>query len=453
MKHRGRHRRRKRGRALRAFLTGTALALTGAATMISVSQATVDENPGPLTAAADASGRLTEDLLPSRTLDRLTREMGRPVGIGALLARTDHRLRPAAACTTAERAALPVAPATTRAHCWDPADTGGHRPGAVTTSADADDDGAWGTHRVVLAGWSTAGADAHDGTGAGSGTAAGNAAGAPARSTRPVLARVSFVDADPSHRPAYTSALLVVPVDDGRDYRPLASDLSGMVWYEDKLLVTADHAVYVYDMHRILRTTVSAPSAGRVPGGWSAYGMRYVLPAVGAYRLAPGAPGPGTLSLDRSTAPDSLVLTQRTAGDGGDGTLLRRYAFSTDPDRSGLLATDAADATGTTGAAPAARNQADPVETLRTEATDVRGVLAHRSGWYVSRASEGGPGSLWRQDTEGARVTGCGTDRASHCWSASTASLSYGERTGEVWTQSGRMLFALPLREIDRALD
>ncbi|MFE1441263.1 hypothetical protein [Streptomyces sp. NPDC058739] len=437
MKHRGRHRRRKRGRALRAFLTGTALALTGAATMISVSQATVDENPGPLTATADASGRLTEDLLPSRTLDRLTREMGRPVGIGALLAGPDHSLRPAAACTTAERAALPAAPATTRTHCWDPADTGGRHPGAVTTSADADDDGAWGTHRVVLAGWSTATA----GSGADDGTAAGNTKEAAARSARPVLARVSFVDADPSHHPAYTSALLVVPVNGGRDYRPLASDLSGMVWYEDKLLVTSDHAVYVYDMHRILRTTVSAPSAGRVPGGWSAYGMRYVLPAVGAYRLAPGAPGPGALSLDRSTAPDSLVLTQRTAGDGEDGgTLLRRYAFSTDPDRNGLLAT------GATG-------QADPVETLRTEATDVRGVLSHRSGWYVSRAGEGGPGSLWRQDTEGARVTECGTDRASHCWSASTASLSYGERTGEVWTQSGRMLFALPLSEIDRALD
>ncbi|MET9730734.1 hypothetical protein ABZZ79_08750 [Streptomyces sp. NPDC006458] len=446
MKHRGRHRRRRRGRALRAFLTGTALALTGAATMISVSQATVDEDPGALkTLAADGSARLTEDLVPSRALDRLTREMGHPVGIGTLLARTDHTLRPADSCTTAERAALPVAPTATRAHCWDPADTDARRPGAVTTSADADDDGAWGTHRVVLAGWSTttAGTDTGNRTDTANGTDTGGGTDASARAERPALARVSFVDADPSHHPAYTSALLVVPVDDGRDYRPLASDLSGMVWYEDKLLVTADDAVYVYDMHRILRTTVSAPSAGRVPGGWSAYGLRYVLPAVGAYRLAPGAPRPGALSLDRSTAPDSLVLTQRAAGDGEDGTLLRRYSFSTDPDRSGLLATGAPGATG----------QADPVETLGTAANDVRGVLSYRSGWYVSRAGEDGPGSLWRQDTEGARVTECGSDHASRCWSTSTASLSYWARTGEVWTQSGRMLFALPLREIDRALD
>lgn len=46
MKQRGRHRRQKRGRALRAFLAGTALALTAAATMISASQATVGDKPG-----------------------------------------------------------------------------------------------------------------------------------------------------------------------------------------------------------------------------------------------------------------------------------------------------------------------------------------------------------------------------------------------------------------------
>lgn len=48
MKHRGRHRRRRRGAAVRAFLAGTALALTAAATLISASQATVAENPGAL---------------------------------------------------------------------------------------------------------------------------------------------------------------------------------------------------------------------------------------------------------------------------------------------------------------------------------------------------------------------------------------------------------------------
>lgn len=48
MSARGRHRRRKRGRALRAVLTGAALGLTAAATMISASQATVGSDPGAL---------------------------------------------------------------------------------------------------------------------------------------------------------------------------------------------------------------------------------------------------------------------------------------------------------------------------------------------------------------------------------------------------------------------
>lgn len=73
MMHRGRHRRRKRGKALRAFLAGTALALTAAATMISASQATVAADPGalkPLATAAETDAlRLHEQLEPRSTLD------------------------------------------------------------------------------------------------------------------------------------------------------------------------------------------------------------------------------------------------------------------------------------------------------------------------------------------------------------------------------------------------
>ena len=59
MKHRGRHRRRRRGRALRATLAGTALALTAAATLISASQATVADAPGALKpVAASGSGSM-----------------------------------------------------------------------------------------------------------------------------------------------------------------------------------------------------------------------------------------------------------------------------------------------------------------------------------------------------------------------------------------------------------
>jgi hypothetical protein len=436
MKHRGRHRRRRRGRALRATLAGTALALTAAATVISASQATVADAPGalkPVSASAGA-GRLplAEHRVPGEWLDRLASEMGRPVGVGAVLEGADLPLRDAADCSASEKHSLPVEPAATRAYCFGGSDTRGWRAGAVTTSGDADDDGRWGGNRVILSGW-TRGAEGGslDGPAPGQG-----------------LAKVAFVDANDPARLRYTWALLAVPVNGGRDYRGLVSPLSGMVWYQDKLLVTTREgdrdALYVYDMDRIQRATVESDAVGRVGSGWAAHGYRFVLPAVGSYTLpgGDGASRPATVSLDRSTSPDSLVASEWVPADGDRRTRLWRYALSREPARSGLLAT------GSSG-------KADPVEAFETKTADVRGVLSRRSGWYLDRAagSPGGHGTLWRQDTDGARAARCGTDGTRHCWSGGSGSLSYWEETGEVWSQSGRMLFALPLTSIGRALD
>ncbi|MEV7791067.1 hypothetical protein AB0O68_03700 [Streptomyces sp. NPDC087512] len=433
MKQRGRHRRRSRGRALRAALTGAALALTGAATLISASQADVADDPGalkPLTGAGAAEAlRLTEHRVPEPWLDRLSAAMGEPVGVDTVLGSADRTLRDAADCTADDREALPLSPTATRAYCWDAEDTRGWRPGAVTTSGDADDDGLWGSHRVVLSAWSR-----DDGTPEGS------------------LARVSFVDADDPGRLAYASALLTVPVDGGRDYRALASPVSGMVWYQDKLLVTTGaggrDALYVYDVDRVQRATADARAVGRVPGGWAAHGHRYVLPAVASYRLSgtPDAARPSALSLDRGTAPASLVAGEHVAADSGRPTRLWRYALGTDPAHAGL-ATDSA-------------GHADATEAYESGADEVAGVLSYRpagasrSAWYLGRpAGElGGRGALWRQDTEGARSVECGADRSRLCWSGPPGSLSYWAGTGEVWSQSGRMLFAVPLASLDEAL-
>ncbi|MGW0831938.1 hypothetical protein [Streptomyces prunicolor] len=418
MSARGRHRRRRRGRALRAVLTGAALGLTAAATMISASQATVGSDPGalkPLTSVSDLGAlQLREHLEPQRSLDRLSSAMGRPVGVDAVLKSADHTLRDAADCTTDEKSALPVEPAATRAYCWDSGDAAdpAWTPRSVTTSGDADEDGWWGSNRVILSGWSA---------------------------TSRGLARVGFVNAaDPAHL-TYTWALLAVPTDGGRDYRGLVSKISGMVWYQDKLLVTTGggtrDALYVYDMNRIQRTTVTASAVGRVREGWSAAGYRYVLPAIGSYRLAGGkaAVRPAGLSLDRSTVPDSLVAS--------GAKHLWRYPFSLDPARPGLLATDSA-------------GRAVPEEAYATKVGGSGGVLAVGSAWYVGSAAgaDGGRGSMWRQDTQGAKATECGADETHQCWSAQTDSLSYWQETGEVWSVSGRMLFALPLNSIDSSL-
>ena len=423
MKQRGRHRRQKRGRALRAFLAGTALALTAAATMISASQATVGDRPGALKALAASERttglRLQERLVPRSTLDRLAAAMGRPVGVSTVLDAADHSLLGAADCTTTERTALPVAPAATRAYCWDAADTRGWRAGAVTTSGDADDDGHWGDRRVILSGWT-------------------HQAG---RSGKPGLARVALVDASDPDRLTYAWAALAVPIDGGRDYRGLASPVSGMVWYQGKLLVTAADGLYVYDMHRIQRATVDSGAVGRVRGGWAAYGARYVLPAVGSYRFTGKAARPAAISLDRSTAPDSLVASEWVPSDSGRHTRLWRYAFSSDPARAGLLATDAA-------------GHAVATEAYETKTAGVGGVLSYGSQWYLARSADtaDGHGTLWRQNAREAKASRCGSDGTNRCWTGPSGSLSYWEETGEVWSQSGRMLYALPLSSIDRAL-
>ncbi|MGI5459000.1 hypothetical protein ACQEWB_38650 [Streptomyces sp. CA-249302] len=422
MKQRGRHRRQKRGKALRAFLAGTALALTAAATMISASQATGSKDAdGVKELAGSAAGyRLQERLVPQATLDRLSSAMGKPVGVSAVLDDADRSLRAPADCTTADRSVLPVVPTATRAYCWDAADTRGWQAGAVTTSGDADDDGHWGAHRVILSGWT------HD-TG---------------RASRTGLAKVAFVNADDPTHLTYTWALLTVPVDGGRDYRGLASPVSGMVWYQGRLLVTTADGLYVYDLDRIQRAGVDSARVGKVRGGWSAYGARYVLPAVGSYQLTGKTPRPAAISLDRSTAPDSLVASERVAADSDRHTRLWRYPFSSDPARAGLLATDAS-------------GRAVATQAYETRTTDVSGVLSYGPYWYLDRASDtrDGRGTLWRQNARGAQATECGSDESNRCWSGQAGSLSYWEESGEVWSQSGRMLYALPLSSIDRSLD
>ncbi|MGP4088559.1 asparagine synthase (glutamine-hydrolyzing) [Streptomyces sp. KR55] len=220
-------------------------------------------------------------------------------------------------------------------------------------------------------------------------------------------------------------------------HNPKALNAGTFPW----LLVTGDEgrALYMYDLDRIQRTTTGTDTddaaTDRAPGGPVARGIGYVLPAVGSYRL-PGGTRMGGLSLDRSTTPDSLVASESVPAGDDRPTRLWRYSLSDDPSGAGLL---------TTG----------PYEAYETKATDVRGVLSYRDRWYLARAAgeQDGHGTLWRQDPSGAQAARCGTDETYQCWSGPAQSLSHWEETGEVWSQSGRVLFSLPLHTIDRALD
>jgi len=461
MKHRGRHRRRRRGQALRATLAGTALALTAAATLISTSQAAGSGSPGamtPLTSASQAGKlRLQEHQVAQGTLDTLTRRMGGNVGVDGILASADHSMRNEEDCDGPERAALPVEPTATRAYCWDGADAKARQwlPRSVTTSGDAYEDGTWGDRRVILAGWTYEDRQAAD----------DQRAGEP-RSDEG-LARIAFVDATDPRALTYSYALLVMPKDGGKDFEAVRSRLGGMVWYQDKLIVTSHNgtALLAFDMRRILETDVDSDAIGRVSGGYSADGYQYVLPAIGSYDLSGGpcstgdeqaVPCFGSLSLDRTSSPDSLVATEASPSDGSDRTRVWRYPYSAASDHTGLLAVDS-------------KGRVDAGEVYVTKATGVSGVLARtpdgadEAQWYVAQApaGDGRHGILWRQTDSDAEAATCTTDQSYACWGLGTASLSYWQETEELWTltgtasadtASGRVLYAVPLPSVDGSL-
>jgi hypothetical protein len=137
-----------------------------------------------------------------------------------------------------------------------------------------------------------------------------------------------------------------------------------------------------------------------------------------------------------------------------------RYAFSTTPGRTGLLAVDA-------------HGDVRATEAYETAAAGIQGVLSHRrdgaarSDWFADRApsADGRHGTLWRQTTSGAQAATCSADETHACWGRHTSSLSYWRETGELWTLTegaasgdgsgpagGRVLYAVPLDAVDDAL-
>ncbi|MFD9441287.1 hypothetical protein ACFWBR_23045 [Streptomyces sp. NPDC060006] len=467
MTYRGRHRRRNKGRVLRATLSGAALALTAAATIISTSQAAGSDNPGPLTPLTSSSEinklQLHENLVAGSTLDTLQSGMGGNVGVGAVLKSANHPMRNKADCAGTEAAALPVEPAATRAYCWDSGDATTQKwlPQSVTTSGDADNDGRWGSDRVILAGW----------------THNDHKAGEPAADKG--LARIAFIDANDPKNLRYRWVLLVAPLSGGKDFGAVRSHVGGMVWYQDKLIVTAkngadhDNALFVFDMNRILRADVNSTEVGKVSGGWSARGYQYVMPAIGSYNLTGGACSAGndnarpcfaSVSLDRTSTPDSLVANEWFSSGGTEPARVWRYYYSTASDRTGLLGSNASDIV-----------NAD--EAYETKAVGLQGVLSHKpsgaseANWYTGYApgSRDKHGTLWRQNESVAKAAQCGSGGTSYaCWGQHTESLSYWQETGELWTLTEwaankdneweppvipeRVLYAVPLSAIDSSV-
>jgi hypothetical protein len=388
--------------------------------------------------------------------------MGGNVGVHGVLASANHSMRNEAACAATEKAALPVEPKATRAYCWDSGDAATQKwlPQSVTTSGDADNDGKWGDDKVILSGW----------------THNDHKPGEP--KAEQGMARVAFIDAnDPNHL-KYRWVLLVAPVDGGNSFGAVRSHVGGMVWYQDKLIVTAqnhakyNNALFVFDMHRILRANVNSSAVGKVSGGFSAHGYQYVLPAIGSYQLTGGqctdgndngTPCFASISLDRTSEPDSLVANEWFSSGGTQPARVWRYYYSTASNRTGLLGANA-------------DHLVNADEAYETKAVGLQGVISHKpagaseADWYVDYApgSRGKHGTLWRQNTSGAKAAKCGSSQSYACWGQHTESMSYWQGTGELWTLTEwaadkdngwtgtpipeRVLYAVPLSAVDGSL-
>ena len=346
------------------------------------------------------------------------------VSLSTVVAGANHSMP---SCGSDETASLPITPATAAKLCWDAGDaaTEAWNPQGITSTGDADDDGALGDNRVILSGWQYTGDD------------------------RVNDARVAFIDYRDPAQAKYRWAYLVAPNATGSNFAAAKAHLGGMILYADKLLVTAvgdsTVAVRVFSLSHILQMTDSSATIGKTSSGWAAYGYQYALPQIGYYTYAAGActmanntgtPCFSSISLDRSTSPDSLVAAEYF--DDGQGSRLFRYPFGSDY----LLKSDSGGAVSAT-------------EAYRSGVANAQGVLSYNGRWYVAHSSATNHGQLWRLTSGaiGAAAT-CTVDGGSThaCWALHPEALSYWFSDGLVWSQTEwpnqRALFAVPLSSL-----
>ncbi|QFZ23101.1 hypothetical protein [Saccharothrix syringae] len=208
-----------------------------------------------------------------------------------------------------------LSPAFAAGFAWQDGDdhTPDWRPQGITTSSDAYDDGLYQGRKVVLVSW----------YGLENGTAADKGA------------RISFVDRTDPLKPVYRHVLLVEPTTSGGQPSFASTDpnhAGGITWYGDLLYVASTDHVRVYDLRDILKvSTADDTKIGRAANGaYYAYGYQYVLPQKFTYRPVDATKNIrfSAIALDRSTTPDSVIVTEYS--EIGDGSRLFRWDINAD---------------------------------------------------------------------------------------------------------------------------
>lgn len=377
----------------------------------------------PLTTLSTAALGLVWHATPAAAITALDAALPN-VGVSTVLGSANHPMK---TCGSSELTALPIAPVATSSMCWDDGDaaTTTWNPQGLTSSGDADDDGSWGANKLILSGWQYT---VDDG--------------------RKNDARVAFIDDNNPAQARYRWVYLVAPNSTGTTFTAAKSHLGGMIWYGDKLLVSATGgssvAIRVFSMSHLLQATDSSNTIGRTSSGWAAYGYQYVMPQIGYYTYAAGTcsmsvdtavPCFSSISLDRSSSPASLVTTEYFSDQTLNGRLIR-YSFGSDF----LLAANS--------------NSVPAVQAYRSGVANMQGVLSRNGNWYVAHSSATYHGQLWRQTTSASAVQSCTTPdpSASMCWALHPEALTYWLSTDTVWSQTEwpnlRMVFSVPFSTI-----
>ncbi|MBE1876494.1 hypothetical protein [Myceligenerans pegani] len=191
--------------------------------------------------------------------------------------------------------------------CWNSGDqsTSAWYPQGITTSSDAYGAGTYEGKRILVASWYD-----HDG-----GIDKG--------------ARLSFVDLDGgTSNPSYRHVLLVEPTgtSSSPSYRPVSVHAGGLAWYGNHLYVADTSGGFrVFDLDHLWRvSTGSSTKIGRQSdGSYHAFDYKYVLPqtakfsdyTVNGYAQIRHS----SVSLDRSSTPDSLIVTEYQSPSAVDG--------------------------------------------------------------------------------------------------------------------------------------
>jgi hypothetical protein len=244
-------------------------------------------------------------------------------------------------------------------------------PQGLTTSADYHDDGLYNGRHVTLVSWYD---NLDDATSKG--------------------ARISFVDMTDPDQPKYRHVLLVEPYLDPStggagtpNFKAVKFHAGGIMWYGDLLyVVDTGKGIRIFDTRKMLKVSTSgaATAIGRQSdGSYAAFDYTYVLPQSAAYDAQATPEGVKAvvwsfISLDRSTAPDSIVVGEYGAPDDpADQKRLFRWKLDA-----------------TTRLLTATSNVATAYYAVQIDVNEMNGATSVDDKYYIARANGNSPGNL-----------------------------------------------------------